>query len=438
MSGHRAGPGAGAARGFVLVGVVMMVMALTIIGISLYSLSGYESQFFGRTLFGRQALYTASGGIELAKSLLATPLGSPPEHRLTNVARAIGREGVVSAVAWQEEPLDSSGIVNWGKPVRIRVGVQVHGVTRTVEGRFLPSEPNNPYWRLLASASPVQYVGAHQATVRLRGGAWHPVSAAPDSAWIQSLEGASRVALTPTAPPTPSVGPYITAHYPAAGPDSAWVTRDYDVTTPYPHYQTVFVSMDAGPLASDYRFFRSASDSLAVAASNLALFDFYSGANVVARVRGTAVWVVPNGAFFEGEFRVRRLPNTNTANLVIVVGPNGRHATRPDIGAWFSKGIEIPDDDVNVFVVSSGSVRIEDNSITPQPIQAHRLSVYGNAIQLSGPAPATHRLDLQYAPSQKAVADGLYGRGLLPPVTGIQFGAFALDPGSWRQSPGLQ
>ena len=52
-------------------GVVMFVLALTILGISLFGLSSYEAQFFGTSSDGSQAFYSAVGGIERAKFVLA-------------------------------------------------------------------------------------------------------------------------------------------------------------------------------------------------------------------------------------------------------------------------------------------------------------------------------------------------------------------------------
>jgi len=59
------------ASGFVLVGVVMFVLALVILGLSLFSLSSYEGQFVERTKESDAAFYAASSGIEHAKFALA-------------------------------------------------------------------------------------------------------------------------------------------------------------------------------------------------------------------------------------------------------------------------------------------------------------------------------------------------------------------------------
>lgn len=424
-------------RGFVLVGVVMMVLALTIIGVSLYSLSGYESQFFGRSFIDRQALYTANGGVELAKRLLITPIGSPAAQSLSNVKLAIGREGIVSAVAWYDNPFDSTGPMRPNTNVHVRVGVNVFGIARTVQGTYNPGNPNSPYWRLFSSTTPITYSGA-TGTLRAQGGAWQPVAAASDTAWIASLEGQSSVAVTADVVPASLAAPFITAHYPSSpsSPDTAWVSRNYNPLSAYPHYSTVFVDMDAGPAADSYKYFRSASDTLTVIwTSQGTKYDFVSGANVHLRVRGTAIWILPRGALFDGEVVVERLPGATTANLVIVAGPS---TGSPVTGVWFNKAVRTPLNDVNVFIVSNSTVRIQDAVASNQLMEARRLCIYADAIRLSGPASGTHVLDLRYPAALRPVADQLYGLGLLPGVTGMQSTTFALVPGSWTTSPGLQ
>lgn len=431
-------PRPGREDGFVLVGVVMMVLALTIIGLSLYSLSGYESQFFIRSLSARQALYRASGGIEIVKKLVITPLGSPAATRLSNAALAVGRENIVSALAWQENPNDSSGPLDWSRDVHIRVGVNVNGVTRTVRGTYSLSQPNNPYWRLFTAPGGIAYdAAADRGTLRARGGAWHPVRQPQDSAWIRQLESESRVALTTGTTPSPVSAAYITTYYPASptSPDTAWLSRDFN---PFPTYTTLTMDMDAGAAAGSYRYFRSATDLWTVYRPNLPYFDFYTIANVTVRVRGTAIWIVPAGLYVEGEFRVQRMTGASEANLIIVAGPNNRFAADPGAGAIFDKGIETPLDDANVFVVSHGAVRIRDRSQAEDDMRVRNLCVFANAITLGGPDDDTHRLEFNYRPEFRAVADDLYGRGLLPAATGVRTSAFTFRPGTWTESPGLQ
>ncbi len=70
MSARRASPSAGAQRGFALVGVVMFILVLTILGLSLFSLTGYESQFMQRSLDRAEAFHAAAGGLDRARFAL--------------------------------------------------------------------------------------------------------------------------------------------------------------------------------------------------------------------------------------------------------------------------------------------------------------------------------------------------------------------------------
>jgi Tfp pilus assembly protein PilX len=84
------------ARGFILVGVTMFVIVLTILGLSLFSLSGFEAQFLNDSMERQQAFYSASGGIERAKWVLLRP-----NAKLQDVKNNLPLDGVVYAAATQ-------------------------------------------------------------------------------------------------------------------------------------------------------------------------------------------------------------------------------------------------------------------------------------------------------------------------------------------------
>ena len=82
----------GTDRGFVLVGVAMFVLVLTILGLSLFTLSGFEAQFFARANERAEAFNTAASGIERARfALLATDSLQPVWQRahLTPVSASL-------------------------------------------------------------------------------------------------------------------------------------------------------------------------------------------------------------------------------------------------------------------------------------------------------------------------------------------------------------
>jgi hypothetical protein len=430
--------------GFVLVGVVMMVLALTIIGLSLYGLSGYESQFFGRTLHDRQAFYAASGGIELAKSLLATPLGSPAEHRLSNVTRAIGREGIVSAVAWQDNPPDTTGVVDWSDSITIRIGVDVHGSTRTVQARYMGSTSRNPYLHLFTCPGTIwndnPQPGLNRPTI-LVGRIWQTVRSSADTAWTSSLDDDTRISFVAGEAPEPDAASFLAAH----GSSAVQAGISWGQGPP-----RTYLDMDAGS-DTGVRYFYSAPDESTTSHALMSpYFDFFSQRTVIVRVRGTAIWLVPRGTQIEGEFTVQRMAGASTARLVMVVNPNGRYVypapfTQPGddfrhYGPRFENGVQVADANTSLFLVSDGTVRI-DRPYAGSELTAQAVSVFGHRIEFKGPEYNLPRKDmrLEYPAWLEAVATDLYVRRLLPRArVTTATGEWTLNPGSWTSSPGLQ
>src|SRR5262249_10843715 len=141
-------------RGFILVGVVTFMLALTILGLSLFALSSYEAQFFYASAAREQSLQNSESGMELVKALLASPTA-----RLEWAHRAEGQLGVTRAMAYQKRSGDttSTGLVDWDSTLVIMVSAKSGGVERTLQARFIPSQANNPYKRLMASGAWVRY-----------------------------------------------------------------------------------------------------------------------------------------------------------------------------------------------------------------------------------------------------------------------------------------
>jgi hypothetical protein len=419
-------------RGFVLVGVVMMVLALTIIGISLYSLSGYESQFYGRTYADRVSLYRASGGIEIVKRLISKPIGSPAGYRLSNAHLAEGREGIVSAVAWQEGPLDSTGDVDWNKDVHIKVAVDVWGTTRTVQGLYRGNQQQNPYHFVFTCSGPIDtQVENNNLPLVLGGQVWQTIHSASDTAWTDALDRRSNMSFATGDAPSPLVASYIATH--AAG--------DAPVKTPNPDddlFPNFTLTMDATGAPGGIRYFTAYTDSHTVSKGYLPLFDVFSERTVILRVGGTAVWVVPRGFRFVGEFHVEKI-GTGQTTLIIVVGQNGRMPGSTAVGAWFDKGIRIwPNgNEVSVFLVSQGTARIDDINVQ-EDIFANSISVFADKIEFQGPPYNLPRrnMNLIYPNSMKALATSL--GNVLPGYTGQSASQFVLRAGTWTEAPGLQ
>src|SRR5438128_1554566 len=122
--------------GFVLIGVIMFVLALTILGLSLFSLSGYEVAFLGSSLDDTRAFYDALGGIDRAKFCMA----ESQLQTLADVKNGLPIEGVVYARARYVGTDDSTSAVLWDgtKKVEIRVVAVENKARRVVEAQFTP------------------------------------------------------------------------------------------------------------------------------------------------------------------------------------------------------------------------------------------------------------------------------------------------------------
>src|SRR5947207_543262 len=124
-------------RGFLLVGVVMFILVLTILGLSLFSLTHFEAQFMQRSTDNAESLQAAAGGLDRARFALAR----------TSKLESVSVEGfaplydVVYAVAFQGA--ESTGTVHWdgpnATPITIRVKAVKNGQSHFLEAMYDPS-----------------------------------------------------------------------------------------------------------------------------------------------------------------------------------------------------------------------------------------------------------------------------------------------------------
>lgn len=423
-------------RGFVLVGVVMFVLALTILGLSLYAISGYEGQFLTDTQGEEQALFRAEGGMAMAQALLAvTP------YRLDQSHYAEGYEGVVRATAWQIKNglPDSTGALDWSKHVFLRVSTAVGGQARVVEAEFTPSQRYSPYKRLFTATTSIDYtdhdIGHHSrvGSTELSGSVWQYVQNASDTAWVSDVDWhVGRPMLTVEAP-SPDVSGFLSAHlgtaaapaYPDSGGGIHTVRFDAgsDVALAYflsPPKQKSTNLLPAGP---DY--------------------EFYVTPELRVEVRGICVWLAQKGIRFDNRVTFKRASGGGgNPTLVIVAAPNGtdmNYGDYRDMALWFfDQGVRV-EDGVRVFIVSNGHVRLEVASSGGGgggnlDFDLPFTNIFADEITLMGPRPHNgDTMDLTYSASMDALVDELISRGALPGVSGLASGGFAMVPGTWRQ-----
>ncbi len=152
-SSHRS-PVSGAPheRGFALLTVIVIVMALTILGLSLFSLSGFEAQFFRPTLDQAQAMQSTRGGIEWARFVLQS---TDSLDMVRIAARPAGVEGVVARAARFDsdtfDTADSTGAVFVDPPraVWVRAVGSRGGQQGAVLAKFQPTAGVDLYKRLM-------------------------------------------------------------------------------------------------------------------------------------------------------------------------------------------------------------------------------------------------------------------------------------------------
>jgi len=410
-------------RGFILVGVVTFMLALTILGLSLFALSSYEAQFFTASAAREQSLQNSESGMELVKATLATP-GS----RLEYAHRAEGQLGVTSAMAYQQRnglatDTTSAGPVDWGSPVVIVVAAKSGGVERSLQATFIPSLVENPYQRLLAAAQGVTVnieQSASPSVLQLSGRVWQPVASDADTAWTDHAEWKSGRPVQRGTPPTPMADAFVDAQLPTAVDPSETDLSDHG------DYEIKFVGSPTQP-----KFFHSppsATDKNEKQAPEFDQYTFYVGADLNISVKYVVVWVVPQGVCFRDQVIVNAANNDVPSTLVIVAKPNGQGS-----GISFKGGLEV-NNGVQVYLVSQGDVSVIHANDYQTSHDARRVSIVaGGHIEIGGPQSGAFTLG--YDPSSMDdLADQLLAQGALPPVMGGTGANFVVARQSWVET----
>lgn len=413
--------------GFVLIGVVVFVLALTILVLSLYGLSSYEAQFFQRSLDGEQAFQSAVGGIERAKCrLVQTSL-------LQSVADSLPLENVTTALAIQDS--NSTGAVHWqGTDVTIRVTAQVNGQERTIEGQFTPHQTQNYYSKVITTSREIVVEDSSSAggpktdrrfTVDLRGAVWEGISPPDFSTWTPILHSQpDSIRTTPV--PTPDLATYFASH-----PVSA--------ATPAPHITSPEIFTLTAP-QNDVAYFCAPNGS----SRNDFYYNTVTSSEIKVLVQGLAVWEFPRGLRFDGLLRISALGGGNCC-LVIVTGQTGPQPAPendPEMGIRLFSGV-IVEPGISLIIVSNGRVYIQhlDNA-SGTTCMAGDVAIYSQNLWLTGsdqspPAPITQKymilqhlvtgdLDKKYIPLLS---------GTLPGSNLANGNSLALVPGTWRVYP---
>ena len=428
--------------GFVLVGVVMFVLALTTLGLSLFALSSYESQFLMRSMHSEQAFNAASSGLERARHRLMT------RGILADVAALAGSDDITSAVAVQVKAgvEDSTGMVQFGgNDIRIRVTATVTGHARTLEAWFGSQAASiNVYKRLMALArsDSALWINNYDALARER---WPQVR----------LNG--QVWMNGTPETCDSIGPRPSG----IPPDTLIRQPSYEAFggVPMPDLASYFASRWAGATAIDnsgnsnnwtlsangytdnVRWFKTVAPDPNDEQSEWSLKIRTQGLDPAVAVQGTAIWMFDRGAFFQ---RTLTVSGPTNALLILVARPTTDQQTGQfgEKGAGLAFNTAIVSTGPGVVLISDGRVAIETDYQVEAVSSVGFLTVFAKQAQIMGPAdltpggflplltlshPSGHALDTRL--------DELWDKGYLPNATGGPTGAMTMRSGSWRQYP---
>jgi hypothetical protein len=403
----------------VLVGVVMFVLALTILGISLFSLSSYEAQFFGRSNDDAAAFYAALGGIERAKfAVLRT-------KNLTAAGQNLPIGDIVYARACKYPhgtPIaltDTLGPFNWGQQVEVRVLAVHNGQRRMIEQRFTLDEPKTVYRRLITAYNGVKIVsyepGDPQDAAHYRppqtfvdGECHQYVSDITWDTMAQTDPGFTRTVIANESVPHPDVVNYRASHLasaitvpPNGNQGQGLGTHKYNLTAGGNGTTTFYETSGLNGI-SPYT-----NDQYSVFVSN--------GAAPQITVSGTAIWLMQYG--FWSDPPVNVVPAAGAINPVLIMVAGTPSGPPIDNAAeYFLGGLNST---VPVILVTDGGVDIEMLSQPNASMTIPYLSIFADRVLLGGPLPpaATYSAHFIHPSTFTAIdniLDALYDLGLLP------------------------
>ena len=432
-------------RGFILVGVVTFMLALTILGLSLFALSSYEAQFFGASATREQALQNCESGMGLVQALLESHF----PRNLENARLAVGQFGITSAIAYQPRNTDeldtlSTGPVDWDKPVFIEVKARSGDAARSLYAKYTPMANANPYQRLIAANTGISYNNENsprRSSFRMSGRVWQYVQSSADTAWTNDVTWLSGRPVDPSQPPIPLADAFVDEkmagllNEPSGSYSEASESNEYR-----PSYSFQFLNSTSLP-----RFFTSPElspdDVDTPQETEFQQYSFFCYPSVNLKVRGTVVWVVPQGICFRRIVTVRADDDTKTApTLIIVAKANRRDPGYENRGIWFQGALRLVRNDEGVtprvYLVSQGDIGVTHRHSASYDYvkEAEYVSIVsGGGVEIGGPRDEDV-FRLEYDTSMDPLADQLLGNGALPPAAGGSATAFRLNRGHWRET----
>jgi Tfp pilus assembly protein PilX len=418
-------------RGFILVGVVTFMLALTILGLSLFALSTYEAQFFYASASREQSLQNSESGMEVVKALLDA---GPAQLQVAHLAE--GQSGITRAIAYQQRSASaadttSSGPIDWSRDLVIVVTARSGDVERTLQTRFTAQPTDNPYKHLVACGGGLTFDTENSTdprAMRMTGHVWHPVASDADTAWTRWVTWSSDQPVRRGTPPLSLADAFVDAHWSSARDPELDGLVDLENKD---HYEIEFVNRGSSP--AFYKLDRKATDAGAKNDPEYDQYSFYSNNYPIElEVRGTAVWLVDQGACFKNVVNVVPESPGVPSTLIIVARANGRDPGFEERALWFQGGLQVSDPNMHVFLVSEHDIAVTHvNAASTSHVARNVSIVAGGRVVLEGPR-STNEFDLVYTPS---AMDGLVNRlaseSALPALSGGGGYTFAPVPRTW-------
>jgi hypothetical protein len=352
----------------------MLVLALTILGLSLFSLSGYEAQFFGQSVRRSQAFYDALGGIDrtlrvvsATDDLGAAAVNLPP--------------GVTYARALQGQ--DSTGTIDWSATgpdgyVKVRVVATRGSENHQVEAWFDPQR-ETLYEDVIATTGRVFLYQNLLNNETNNFFAMHTIRQNdPDvSNWQGAILGPPTYTIGGV--PDPKVADFISYWAPHALGPPTYVAPVGGL--PHPYFFVV-------PGGQPYGVFMGPANHHVGAASdpNYDFHDGHSNSEVWLTLGSgkPVVWLLPGGARFEQTVRVIGGP---ADRLIIVAGATTdttfRDNTGANLGLWLCGGLDAGN--VPVILVSDGAVAVDRVQGYADHLTCNDAAILAAGVWLRGP-----------------------------------------------------
>lgn len=408
--------------GFILLGVVMFMLALTILGLSLFSLSSYESQFFQTGLAREQAMQRSESGLELVKALLtATP------NRLENATAAVGQYGITHAMAYQwrssnANDTTSRGTINWDSTVVIVVTSRDHGQSRTVQSRFRPGPPRNPYTNLVTCAGTIlaSTQNSPNATLEFQGKVWQRVTSSADTSWTPRVQWTSGRPFISGTPPGVLGNSYVNTRLSSASLPTAWDANRCTMTLRNTGTSPAFFRVPASPTGGSNR-------------TEYSQYGFFTDNATTISVSGTCILMAPAGLCMRD--RVTFAPEPGSSGLLVIVAkPNGVAPGTTNRALWFESGVQILDPtNMKVVLVSEGDIALQAiRNVENRDLMALSIVAGGN-VELMGPSNGK-LWRMAHTTAMDAVLDDLVARGALPLFSGGTRTTYAYQNASWKET----